>query len=82
MDALLSLLSLDNIWHLDWIVKGPGIVIIGLLLWRAVRSLFSFQPLTLITSLLYALMVTVLLSRFGYVVQDLVSSPTKTREQP
>ena len=72
MDALFALVSIDAIMRLDWVVKGPGIVLIGLFLWRAIRSAFSVRPMTVLTSLVFAFIIAVSLSRFGNIIQNAI----------
>ena len=72
MEYALSLISIDNIMELPWMVKGPGLLIIFLFLMRFIRSLFSLHLVTAFTSLVYAFVFSLILSQGGSAIVQLM----------
>jgi len=75
LDFLISLISFDNILALDWMVKGPGILIIGWFVVRALDSLFKFRFIRAANGLLNAFVLTLILSRAGFAIQTFLLGP-------
>lgn len=72
MDLVFGLIDPDRIMELPWIVKGPGIALIVLFLFRAIRCLFSLRLITLFTSLVYAVVIAIILSQAGEAIVQLL----------
>jgi len=67
-----SFISVANILELPWVVKGPGLVILALLAYRAVRSLLSLKLFKLISSLIMLFLAAFVLSRFGNAIVQMI----------
>ena len=65
LEFLSSFISIPNILELPLKVQIPGLVILGLLAWRAFRSLISLRLFKVITSAIMFFVVALVLSRFG-----------------
>lgn len=72
METALGLISISNILELPWLVKGPGLFLIALFLLRAVRCVFSLRLITVLTSLVYAMVFAIILSQAGDAIVQLI----------
>lgn len=65
MEALYSLFSYSTIMGLPWVVKGPGLVVIGLFIYRAVKNTLQLNVTSALAGLLWAFATGVLLTQYG-----------------
>ncbi len=66
--------------ELPWLVKGPGLAILALLAYRALRSLFSLKPFKLISSLIMFFVVAFILSRFGNAIVLMIEDSSEQQQ--
>lgn len=67
-DVLIASVSLENILALPKIVLVPSGLIVGLLLLRALTAMLQFHPIKFLSNLIFAFLITVLLSAFSPVI--------------
>ncbi len=77
VEFVLSLISLPEILALPWIVQVPGLLLILLFIVRALRSFFSLKLITMATSVIWALAIAIILSRYGQAIATLVQSQSQ-----
>ena len=77
VEFVLSRISVPNILALPWIVKGPGIVLAALFALRALRSFFSLKLITAATSVIWALAIAIILSRYGQAIATLIQNQSQ-----
>ena len=65
MDILTSWFSFSAIMGLPWIIKGPGLVIIGLFIYRFVKSVLQFQAASMVAALFWIVFTGVIMTKFG-----------------
>jgi len=73
--ALTDILDIPAILALPWSVLGVGLVLIGFFLLRAVSQFFTLHPIRAVTSVVYALIIALVLSRFGGQIAAMIESP-------
>lgn len=61
-----------NIMALPNIVKYPGLLILALLAYRALRSVFTIDPFKVLTSTLMFVLIAYILSRFGRTIARII----------
>ncbi len=76
IELLKSFISIDNILELPLKVQIPGLIILGLLAWRAFRSLISLRLFKVVTSAIMFFVVALVLSRFGNQIVEMLDKPT------
>lgn len=68
-----------NINQLPWIVRGPGLFLIVLFLLKAIGHVFRLRLISVITNILYAVIVALVLARYGQeitaFVLDVINRP-------
>ena len=64
---------LNSILDLPWIVKGPGLGLIAILLLRAVTQFLTIHPIRAATSVVYALIVGLVLSKYGQAIAEFIA---------
>lgn len=72
MESLLSFVSLGKILSLPWYVGMPGIALIALLLFSAVKSLLTLSPVKAVTRLILAFAIAVILTQGGDTIVQLI----------
>ncbi|MEC9342889.1 MAG: hypothetical protein VYD64_03490 [Pseudomonadota bacterium] len=72
MSEILAILSFGALLELPWYVGMPGLALIALLLWSALRSLLTMRPLKAIVRLVFAFAVAIILSQAGTAIAELV----------
>ncbi len=72
LEFLMSFITLSNILDLPLKVQIPGLIILGLLAWRAFRSLITLRLFKVITSVIMFFIVAVVLSRFGQNIVEML----------
>ena len=73
---------ITHISELPWIVKGPGLALMVLLLLRSFTQIFTLRWIKAATNAVYALIIALGMARFGQDVSDyLKSKQTPTVEQ-
>ena len=65
MDILTSWFSYSAIMGLPWIIKGPGLVIIGLFIYRFVKSILQFKIASMGAALFWIAFTGFILTKFG-----------------
>ena len=65
MDTLLSWFSFSAIMGLPWIIKGPGLVIIGLFIYRFTKNIMQFRIASSIAALFWIAFTGIILTKFG-----------------
>ncbi|MEM9279226.1 MAG: hypothetical protein AAGA76_11685 [Pseudomonadota bacterium] len=63
-----------NIAPLPWIVKGTGFVLMAVLVFRAVGQFFSLRWIRAATSLVMALVIALVMARFGQDIAAFIAS--------
>ncbi len=76
LEFIMSFISISNILELPLKVQIPGLVILGMLAWRAFRSLISLRLFKVITSAIMFFVVALVLSRFGNQIVEMLDKPT------
>ncbi len=69
--SILGMIDFEAIRQLDLRIKGPGMALAAFFLYRAFRSIFSISPVSLVMNLVYAVVITVLLSQWGGLIQQM-----------
>lgn len=72
MENLSSLISIGAIMELPWYVGIPGLLLVAVLLVSALRALFRFRLLKVITHLVLAFVILIILSRGGDTLLQLI----------
>jgi hypothetical protein len=75
MDAMSSLISLETIRNLPWQVGIPGMALIALLLWSAVKSALTMRPVKAVTRIALAFIIAVILTQGGGSIAQMVLAP-------
>ena len=75
MDIITYLVT--DISDLPWIVKGPGLILVVLLLLRAFTQVFTLRWVKAATSVVYALVIALVMARFGLQIAEYIGA-----EQP
>jgi hypothetical protein len=65
LDSLLSSILVSNILALPWFFKYPGLLILGLLAYRALRSMVAVDVIRVATSITMFFLFAYILARFG-----------------
>ncbi|MCP4185952.1 MAG: hypothetical protein GY761_22040 [Hyphomicrobiales bacterium] len=65
LDSLLSSILVSNILALPWFFKYPGLLILGLLAYRALRSVVAVDAVKVVTSITIFFLFAYVLARFG-----------------
>ena len=65
LDSLLSSILVSNILALPWFLKYPGLLILGLLAYRALRSMVAVDVIRVATSITMFFLFAYILARFG-----------------
>lgn len=65
MSLFQSLFSLEIILSLPWIVKGPGLLVMGLFIYRFVKAILMVRPVSALAALFWVFAAGVVLTRFG-----------------
>jgi hypothetical protein len=72
MEPVFSLISPEKILALPWHVGVPGMALIAVFLWSAVKSALTMRPVKAITRIVLALAVAVILTQGGEAIATLV----------
>lgn len=65
---------ITHISELPWIVKGPGLGLIALLLLRSFMQVFTLRWIKSATNVVYALIIALGMARFGQDIADFIQS--------
>ena len=65
MDSLFSLISYTTIMNLPWIIKGPGLLVIGLFIYRFTKNIMQFRTASSAAALFWIAFTGAMLTRFG-----------------
>ena len=66
--------DIPAILQLPWIVKGPGLLLIVIFLFRSITLFLTLHPIRAITNIVYAFVIALILSRFGVAIGDWIAS--------
>lgn len=72
METLFGLVDPAAIAALPWYVGVPGVLLVAMFLWRAVKAALTLRPLRMLTSLVLAFAIAVILSSGGQAIVDLI----------
>jgi hypothetical protein len=75
MDTVSTLISLETIGNLPWQVGVPGMALIVLLLWSAVKSALTLRPFKALMRIAIAFIVAVILTQGGDSIAQMVVAP-------
>ena len=67
-------LVISTILDLDWIVKGPGLILMAVFLLRAALQLLTFHPIRAATNVVYCVIVALVLFNYGAELTVFLSS--------
>lgn len=76
MQMLAGLIDIDAIAALPWQVGLPGVLLVVLLVWRALKSLLALRPFKAVSSFIMAFAVAVILSKGGQSIAALIAPPS------
>ncbi len=65
---------ITHISELPWIVKGPGLGVMALLLLRSFTQIFTLRWIKAATNVVYALIIALGMARFGQDIADYLKS--------
>ena len=65
LESLSSSILVTNILALPWFFKYPGLLILGLLAYRAIRSMFVVDIIRMATSITLFFLFAYILARYG-----------------
>lgn len=68
----ITLFSYTAIMSLPWIVKGPGLLIIGIFIYRFTKHIIQFSFLSAIAALFWIWFTAYLLVKFGKNLADFI----------
>lgn len=63
---------ITNVSPLPWIVKGTGLLLMGLLLLRAFTQVFTLRWIKAATNVVYAVIIALGMARFGQDIADFI----------
>lgn len=65
LDSVIPSILVSNILALPWFFKYPGLLILGLLTYRALRSVIAVDAIRVATSITMFFLFAYILARFG-----------------
>lgn len=78
MEPVVSLVSPEKILALPWHVGVPGMALIALFLWSAVKSALTMRPVKAITRIVLAFVVAVILTQGGDAIVQMVDGASQS----
>jgi hypothetical protein len=78
MDPIISLISPEKMLSLPWHVGVPGMALIALFLWSAVKSALTMRPVRAIMRIVLAFVVAVILTQGGDAIVQLIEGPPQS----
>ena len=66
--------ALRAVLELPWHIKGPGLALVAFFLFRSFTQFVTLHPIRAITSIVYAFIVAIILSRFGTTIAEWIAS--------